>query len=689
MVPYSFQLNAVTATVNELSHAQRATVSMCCGSGKTLTGCLIANALNAKVVAVLVPTILLAEQVASVYKIHFCKDVYIYNSEYPFSLEQMTADVNSLEKVAIITTYNSAPELFSALSDTAIDLAIYDEAHRTAGKFSSLFNATLSGYDNIKKRLFMTATPRHASISPNDEDNEFFSMDNESIYGKIAYSYQIREAINDGVITDYKILVACVSNEEVREYLKDKSASYSEHKNYALALTLKKAMDEYGLKKIITYHSTIDDAKKAAAVFSEVIDNTDIIHVSSRQGPFVRNANFRKYQTSHRAIITNARCLNEGMDVPATDAVMFCNEKSSVIDIVQCTGRAIRRSNGKEMGYIILPVLSGDDAIEYSDFSPILQVLNALSENDTYLHQMVHLASKKESADKATLLSRFFLFTDSKNFDISKLASSIYLKTIESVTHTFFERLEALKQFKEKYGHCRVPTHSDSGYASLGFWVKHIRKQYNQGKLDSAKISLLDSIGFIWNVNQEVFFNNYEKLRNYLAEGHSIEDASVGDFKGFIKGRRAMFKKARLPDYQKEKLQEIGFYFEKDKYVYKENIERLKKIIAQGGPGLAESGLSDWLKYLRNKYKKGTLEPYILKDLLDIGITMDLDTQRDRVFNENIKILRGFYAKNQVIDTKMRSFLATARRRYKKGLLEPDRLAAFRELETEFNREIL
>lgn len=683
--PLDFQKQAAERAVQELLTSNRASVVMCCGSGKTFTGALIAEKLQANTVVVVAPTLLLVNQIAEEYRKTTSRVMYEYHSES----EDIDIILNkNLSNSAIVTTYNSVPDLLSRMTTNGknIDVMIYDEAHRTAGKFSGLFNQTLNGYPIVKKRVFMTATPRHASLNEKDDHAEFFSMDNRDIYGKIVYSYQIREAIDDGVTSDYKILVACVTDEDVRHYLKGKTISTSHHKAYALALTLRRAMEQYGLKKIITYHATIDEARIAAGIFSEVLD-VPVAHVSSQQGQYTREANYSRYKNSDSGVITNARSLQEGMNVPATDAVMFCSIKTSEIDIIQCAGRAMRKYPGKDMGYIILPVLSGENALEHSDYSVIMSVLNSLSENDELLHQAIKLHMPDSKLGEHSLLPKFLRFTDDRTFDVKQLEQFIYLKIYESFNQSFFDRVEQFREFVRVNGHGRVQV-AVSG--SFGLWVKHIRKLNATKRLSAEKKRILDELGFIWDVYQDIFWESFYKLEIWLKEdGHTIEQASTGPFYAFLKSRRAAYRKGVLPPYQKDALDSLGVYFDRLAYDFERNLNLLKQEVDGDGRIAKSSELVSWVKYLRKKFKNNELSSKEIDQLEKAGLFLSPASQREDVFLEKLSLLTSFLREKKALTPILRSFRGTLRKRYRSGRLEGDRLQKIRELESQYSIHIL
>lgn len=556
-----YQEDAVRKAREELSVSDRTTLIMCCGSGKTLVGIEVANRLKANKIMVVAPTILLADQLKNTWLAEQHRKVMIFNSSEDIDYNELCCEIESSESIAVITTYHSANLCVDAFSKvkTKVDLIIYDEAHRTAGKFQSLFNKIIKRNDIISKHLFMTATPKIASFE--SDDVEFFSMDEESQYGRICYTYPLRQAINDKVVSDYRVLVSHVDQNDLRKSI----FSDDEKHYYAIAYSLKKAIEKFSLKKIITYHSSIENAQKLARIFSDVISDFGVFHISSSQSAKTRDENLSNYANLEKAIITNVRCFGEGIDVPDTDAVMFCEEKSSTIDITQNIGRAIRLSDNKEFGYIIVPALVDENSVGLGDYSSLLNIIHTLSENDEELADVIKL----RFSDKEKFLKNInkFVFTyDDLGLSAKELENRIYVKIIDS-PKSFYDRLEQVEEFVKKHGHARIGTNNCSDDGLIG-WIKYNRKAYKENLLSKAKISMLNKLGFIWNVNDDLFYRKLDKMRKFVTEnkenlprkGNSIMYPK--ELLSWVGSLRARYSKGSLKEEHIKALQELGFEFE-------------------------------------------------------------------------------------------------------------------------------
>lgn len=343
----------------------------------------------------------------------------------------------------IFSTYQSIDIVKNGLDkfNIELDLILCDEAHRTAtriqkqddGKpkseshFAKVHN---NKYVSSKRRLYMTATPRiyHSG------KNSGYSMDDEDIYGPTFASLSFYDAVHGDkpVLSDFKVKIAVLPEDRLPEYLgmvehlsktsdeeKIKEAKLLEHKaKYAAAWhgILKPDDSELAdqpLQKVIVFTNRIEKSE----VFAGLTDNkehgsfkeisgefsryynirqtADVRHIDGGYNSFERRTNLDWLDDSDNdkletRIISNARCLSEGVDVPSLDGVIFLEPKDSTVDVVQSVGRVMRKSCDKDFGYIILPVIvpggnSAQEILENSRFKHVWQVLNALRSHDPRL----------------------------------------------------------------------------------------------------------------------------------------------------------------------------------------------------------------------------------------------------------------------------------------------------------------
>jgi len=226
-------------------------------------------------------------------------------------------------------------------------------------------------------------------------------MDDEDVYGALIDHMSFKEAIETKppILSDYKIVTTIVKKSEIEELIKNNDFVKSDGKDWSIEadasmfaslIALRKLLSEQDIRHIVSFHSSIKRAKefmvlntKASKIDSSLSALT-AFHVSGKDGTAVRAQTLERFVDAQPSLITNARCLTEGVDIPAIDAVLFADPKQSVIDIVQATGRALRRFDKKDFGYIILPIVIDEhnDASVKEGFAQIINVLSALAIND-------------------------------------------------------------------------------------------------------------------------------------------------------------------------------------------------------------------------------------------------------------------------------------------------------------------
>ena len=267
----------------------------------------------------------------------------------------------------IFTTYQSGKVTAKGSKGFTYDLGIMDEAHKTVGHGEKAM-AHLIHQKNIKvkNRLFMTATER---LFKGDVD-EYLSMDDPRDYGNIIYELNFKEAINSKppIISDYKVITFGISEPEIEEVYKSnkyiqvrKEIKNITAREFATAIALRKAIRKLKISNAISFHSSIKRAenfKQQQELITKVYSDYQPIktfHVSGAMPTNQRASQMRLFAES-KGLMTNARCLTEGVDLPAIDCVCFTDPKRSKVDIVQAAGRALRLSKGKKFGYILIPI---------------------------------------------------------------------------------------------------------------------------------------------------------------------------------------------------------------------------------------------------------------------------------------------------------------------------------------------
>lgn len=398
-------------------------------------------------------------------------DVAIHDLQIPATTDgKSLVDAMSLRSLdegitVVFSTYQSIDAVSQAqkagLPD--FDLVICDEAHRTTG-------ATLAGTDesnfvkihsnqaiSAAKRLYMTATPRvfNDSIKDKAKENDavLCSMDDLELYGPVFHRIGFGEAVTNQLLTDYKVLVLGVDETQIVEtFQKQLSDSNMELQIDDVAkligcwngLAKRRAglheasfgTDLAPMRRAVAFNRDIKSSKLVKAEFPDLVrthladlendDPTDDLQVQVQHvdGGFnaIKRAELLDWLKEDTAgdgqvcrILTNARCLTEGVDVPSLDAVLFLNPRNSMVDVIQAVGRVMRRAEGKQFGYIILPIaipegMSTSEALKDNErYKVVWQVLQALRAHDERMDTAINQIELNSKAPESIIVDKIDL----------------------------------------------------------------------------------------------------------------------------------------------------------------------------------------------------------------------------------------------------------------------------------------
>ena len=477
------QQTALNAVAAGLKDAERGKLIMACGTGKTFTSLKIAEqqAGKGKRVLFLVPSLSLLSQTLTewtqesttpLHSFAVCSDsdvgkkrkaeddavqVFTHELRYPATTkaDRLAAEMlkrHDAEHMSVVfSTYHSIDVISRAQHDyglAAFDLVICDEAHRTTGatfdddEESTFVRIHDADYIRATKRLYMTATPRiygdNAKIKAESGEVTLCSMDDEALYGKELFVINFSEAVQRGLLTDYKVLVLTVEesviSRRLQELLKDEDNQLKVD-DAAKIVGCWKALAKQGLaenlvgddqpmKRAVAFCQVISPNYKGtkhkvssiniASMFQSVVEayqeseeideGSRIIceaeHVDGGMNASQKEAklNWLKEEppTNTCRILSNVRCLSEGVDVPALDAVLFLTPRNSQVDVVQSVGRVMRNAPGKKRGYVVLPVVipaNTEPHVALNDnqtYKVVWQVLQALRSHDDSFDAMVN-----------------------------------------------------------------------------------------------------------------------------------------------------------------------------------------------------------------------------------------------------------------------------------------------------------
>ena len=564
------QKRALDAVSAGLSTADRGKLIMACGTGKTFTSLRIAEAMagSGGRVLFLVPSIALLSQtlmewsaesevplrsfaVCSDTKVgkgrkrtNLSEDISVVDLAIPATtdgaalanrLTRRPAPVNGTAPMTVVfSTYQSIDAVAQAqeLGAPGFDLVICDEAHRTTGATiagtdeSAFVRVHNNDYIHASKRLYMTATPRIYDDSTKTRAGQknaiLASMDDVETYGEELFRLGFGEAVSRSLLTDYKVLVLTVSEDQIADQMQSSLAQDGQLTLDDAARIVgcwnalaKRSVDtaDYGkdiqpMRTAVAFARDIKTSDSFASSFSKVVEDyrlmltdesevpelpddadgidsdtptqkrlgsVEVRHVDGSMNIMERTsllswlsgdlgapAPTRQASSASESeetsvscrILSNARCLSEGVDVPALDAVMFLSPRKSQVDIVQSVGRVMRLAPGKQYGYIILPVaippgMSPEDVLSDNDtFRVVWEVLQALRAHDERFDAMVNKIDLNQSKpDKIAIIDPFGAAADDSDssstpahqqaaFDLGALGKwreAIYARLVQKV----------------------------------------------------------------------------------------------------------------------------------------------------------------------------------------------------------------------------------------------------------------
>ena len=367
------------------------------------------------------------------------------------SAETLVANVSNSRtdrhRTVIFSTYQSLDVIAAAQQQGLgkIDLVICDEAHRTTGV--TLVEGAESEFTKVHhdrhiaadKRLYMTATPRifdeRSRTKAGEVNATLASMDDESVYGPEFYRLSFADAVEKRLLCDYRVLIFGVNEAAVARNVQgmladdDNSLTLNDAANIVASWNAiskqKSPYEDFGddpapMRRVVAFANRICQSKRFSTTFNGTVQEyteksrtylerkyvSD--HVDGRQNALVRGNKLEWLRGGSDAdechILSNARCLTEGVDVPALDAVLFLSPRSSQIDVVQAVGRAMRQAPGtdKKYGYIIIPIAvtpEGDylKTIRDSRYNATWQVFQALKSHDEDFYDTINQADLKQN----------------------------------------------------------------------------------------------------------------------------------------------------------------------------------------------------------------------------------------------------------------------------------------------------
>jgi superfamily II DNA or RNA helicase len=708
--PRPHQQDAIRDVVEGLSKVSRGQLIMACGTGKTLTALWITEALEPSTTLVLVPSLSLLSQTLSEWAknantkwdyLCVCSDETVNKSDdapisttddLPFDVTTKPADIAAfLERRGrkiIFSTYQSSAQVAKAQKTAGkkFDLVICDEAHRLTGKTDAEFATALDDTKiPAKKRLFMTATPRTYTASvkakASERGVEITSMDDETVFGKELHKLSFGQAIEKELLTDYRVVIVGVTDPQVQELIDQRElvsvagTVETDARTLAAHIGLAKATKDYDLKRTISFHGRIKTAQQFAQQHAAIVEWMPDDHkpsgtiwadtITGAMNSSDRRKLLNKLKADvpgQHALLSNARCLTEGIDVPSLDGVAFIDPRSSQVDIIQAVGRAIRKTANKTLGTIVLPVLIPHDAevdhvLEDSAFKAIWAILNALKAHDEdFDSQINRVMTNLVKTDKVRDLPEKLVIDFPVDIEktLPDFAEKFEVLLVNRTAETWSFWFGLLAKYVEVTGSAHVNQTVSINGKSLGSWVSKQRIDYKNGFLNQDKIEKLNQLPFwTWDpvldrrqdlFNQlEIFVQTHGNAR--VPSRHTQNGFALGEW---VSKLRIDFKNGKLPEGDVRSLERMpGWTWDPLDEAWRVNFQELTEYLNLNGnryPPYSRNagvgGLAKWVIDQRARYKNHAC-PIEQVQLLESLPGWSWDPVADR-WDESFQILQRY-----------------------------------------------
>jgi superfamily II DNA or RNA helicase len=703
--PRPHQKSAIKDTITEFKSNNKGQLIMACGTGKTLTGLWIKESLNADTTLVLLPSISLLSQTLREWLINsktefapfaICSDESVGNNEEVYKTYELgipvTTDKTKIKKFltskgkkVVFSTYQSSQRIAEAIGrmNFKFDLIISDEAHRTTGVSSKEFSLILD--DKLipfQHKLFTTATPKILTNSVKSTADErglvVNSMDNIEIYGPIFHKLDFSEAIDKDLLTDYKVVVVGVDKEEYkklitkREIVNYEDVATTDAHTLATLIAVLKGIKKYKLKKLITFHSRVKGAKDFSSLIADLVSNLTNANklgfgfesdfVSGAMPSFERDLKLRNLKMNKNiTLLSNARCLSEGVDVPSLDAVVFADPRRSQVDIVQAIGRAIRKSENKKRGILLLPVVIDEDKeleeqLDDSGFKTVWNVINALKSHDSRIEEQLDNFRLRKGRRKVSKSSSFI---DNVEFDLplkinKDFEENIKLRILNAVSTSWYEFFGVYQDFIKETGNVYLKVGEDFNGYNLGDWLGYQRTLHNKNKLEQEKVDLLENTkAWTWDPDWDEFNKAFQVYKNFCKRNNTFYVKRSEVYKGIDLGKRVAFWRS---NYSKNKnsryykaLSDFGFLFDVREERWWNRYEQL--LVNYDSDSLTQSD-KNWLKDQRSGGRTGRDQKLNQDQLKAIEKFKDIkfDSRKEinlRTINNHIEVFKEYRTKHK------------------------------------------
>jgi superfamily II DNA or RNA helicase len=763
--PKPHQKIAIQDVVNGFKTNDKGQMIMACGTGKTFITLWIKEKLEAESTLILLPSLNLLSQTLKEWyfaanklfkSLAVCSDETVIKQASDDEIKESTQDlsfpvttnVTKIKKFliqdgpkVIFSTYQSSPMIYEAMKDSNVpdfNLVICDEAHRCAGDAGKIFSTVLDDKKiRTKRKLFATATPRIYSESQQtkarNREIKIIGMDDENIFGPEFHKLSFGQAIANEppLLTDYQVVIIGVDSPMIEKYIQERelikinSEDSIDSESLAAYIAVLKSLKIYKIKRLISFHGRV---KRARNFSHDILDISKIIQNEFKPNGQIRSdyvsgemptskrtyllKELKELNNCDQFILSNARCLSEGVDIPSIDGIAIIDPRKSKTDIIQMIGRAIRLSDNKEKGTIILPIFinpedSAEENLKKSNFKTVYEVINALKSHDENL--AIELEELKTSLGRRPgLIEKRKLpkitidlpLNYSHEFELK--VHSILIDNLSSDWFFWYGLL--LSYIDSKLQLKKLTPKIIFNNQNLGRWVEYQKELYKNNKLDSKKIIKLESIdGWTWtSVREQYWEDAYDATEEFIKKfdrlpkiNERFNDINIGKW---IAAQRQLKRDGELSQIKIELLQKLpnlnwdSYYDIKWKESYNLYVKYVKEyntftisldFYSEGIP------IGRWLAIQKRSYKKNTLEDWKIKKLEAIE-DWTWETHAVTIFYKNLDKLKRYLETHTFDDmpfnlnidgTNIAAWIRTQKRLYASKELDKKKIKALEKVE--------
>jgi len=485
-------------------------------------------------------------------------------------------------------------------------------------------------------------------------------MDDPELFGLVAYHMPFGAAIDTGLLADFRVVVAVITDTSVAQLLADRRhVSTAAHtipaRMLAGQIALARAIEEHGLRRVITYHARVADARRFAGTLNAAADQTgahippvDARSIDATTRPEVRRDILDRLRTpAGVAVVANCRVLTEGVDVPALDAVMFADPRDSTTDVIQAVGRALRRGpDTSKVATIVVPILAAADedpdaAADSAEWAGLWRVIRALRAHDERLdHNLRNIQGSLRTAGARGPELPSWLWVTGVEVD-DTFAAAVQLRMVRStaLVRAWADWLDDLVAYRAEHDSDPPAGWRTPEGHGLGTWLVEQRIAYRQRRLPADRAAAMEVAGVDWHPDTTAWRVGLAHatawraehghlavpMRHRTSDGYALGDWLVRQRQSRRTGRRT------LTDAQIAALDALGMVWDHADQAWQEWIRLLSAYRAEHGTANVPrehvtgdgAALGTWLSQQRGRRRRGSLAPDRVVELEQAGVVWD------------------------------------------------------------------